>query len=225
MWLPGAESALPHGADENQLVCAADDRRPPSALAVRPYQGLDDQPSRYRFALAFHGEWRKGFIAECILREPVGLGSYDHPSRSGQRLQASGCIDDIASGDGALGGGIDLDDRFARTDSDPHVEIESRMGGVQLADTFQNAEGGADGALCVVATHQRNAEYRHDGVAGVLLERPAVLLDSRSRLLVVEAVPIANILRIGPTGAQRRRDLVHEKDRNKLPLFTRMRAR
>ena len=92
---------------------------------------------------------------------------------------------------------------------------------VQLLDSFEHAQTGANRALGVVAVRDRRAEDGHDGVADELLEHAAVVLDALLRLAVVELQDVAHVLRIGLIRARRQADEVDEEDGDELPLLLR----
>src|SRR4029077_7485706 len=65
----------------------------------------------------------------------------------------------------------------------------------------------------------RRPEDRHDGVADVLLDDAAVLLDPPPRLLEVELVAVADVLGVGSVGPRRRADDVDEQHADELPFL------
>ena len=90
---------------------------------------------------------------------------------------------------------------------------------VQLLDSLENAQTGANRSLCVVAVCDRRAEDRHHGIADELLDDPAVLLHALPRVTVVELQDVTHIFRIRLVRARRRVDEVDEEDRHHFSLL------
>ena len=80
----------------------------------------------------------------------------------------------------ASGSRVERDERLARRDPDPQLELF-------LERELANRERCADGPLGVVLVRDRRAEQRHHGVADELLDRAAVALELRADALVVRA--------------------------------------
>ena len=134
------------------------------------------------------------------MREPVRAGTDQHLARRGRLLQARREIDCLPGREGRLGV---VGDDLARLDPDPGLQPE-------LPHLLEDRERGADRAVGVVLVGERDAEGGHDGVAGELLDRPAVSRDA-GRDLVEEAVdPPPDDLRIGAGDEVGRGDQVDE---------------
>ena len=98
-------------------------------------------------------------------------------------------------------------------------EVETSVRCVEFLDPLEDRETGPDGPLRVVDPGERRPEYRHDGVADVLLDDPAVALDPFARVLEVELVSIADVLGVGAVGARGRTHDVDEQDRDELAFL------
>ena len=81
-----------------------------------------------------------------------------------------------------------------------------------LLDGVADAERRPQRALRIVAVRARRAEDRHDRVADVLLDRPAVALDLGGDRLEVRALDLSDILGVARLGPAREADHVDEED-------------
>jgi hypothetical protein len=81
------------------------------------------------------------------------------------------------------------DHRLAGVDPDADLEVELRIGGVQLRDRVKDAQPGANGPLRVVLVRDRSAEGGHDRVTDELLDHAAEALDLLAQAGVVRAQP------------------------------------
>ncbi len=90
---------------------------------------------------------------------------------------------------------------------------------VQLPDSLQHVQAGANRALGVITMSDRRAEHRHHRVADELLEPPPVVLYVPLGIAVVELERVAHVLRIGSVRSRRESNEVDEEDRDELPLL------
>jgi len=81
---------------------------------------------------------------------------------------------------------------------------------------FEDPEPGANGALGVVLVRLRDAEGRHHGVAGELLDDAAVRGDAVRDALEVGLDTATHDLGIGTGDERRRVDEIDEQDRGEL---------
>ena len=154
--------------------------------------------------------WRVSRCVSSPTRRPPGAAAFC-------RRAAVFTTSPVASA--SPGVGLDGDHGLAGADGSAHLEVESLVGGVELLDPLEDRETGPDGALRVVDPRERRAEHRHDRVADVLLDDPAVALDPFARVLEVELVPIADVLGVGAVGARGRAHDVDEQDRDELAFL------
>ena len=149
----------------------------------------------------------------------VGLAPDQHPARGCRVLQTRGGVGDVAGRERLAGRRVDRNDGLPGAHRAPELEIEAGVLEVQLVDALDDRKCRADGPLGVVGLRQRGPEDRHDGVADVLLDDAAVVLDPRARVVEVQLVAIADVLGVGAVGTCRRTDHVDEQDRDELPLL------
>ena len=140
--------------------------------------------------------------------EPVRSRADEDLARPRRLLEPRGEVDGLARGERRLGV---VDDDLARLDPDPRLEP-------QLVDRRAHRERRARRALRVVLVRLRDAERRHHGVAGELLDDAAVLLDAARDLLEELRDAPADDLGVGARDEPRRVDDVDEQDRCELSL-------
>ena len=118
------------------------------------------------------------------------------------------------------GSSVERDDHLAGVDRDADVQVERRVGLVQLLDGVARGERRAHGALGVVLVRDRCAEDGHDRVADELLHGAAEALDLGAQARVVRGEHRAHVLRVELLGAAGEADEVGEEDRDDLALLT-----
>ena len=128
------------------------------------------------------------------------------------RLEARGEIDGLAGREGRV---AVVGDDLAGLDADAGLEAE-------LPDAVERRDRRADGALGVVLVRERHAERGHDGVAGELLDRPAVGDDAVRDLVEEAAHAPADDLGVGVVHELRGGDEVDEKHGGELALHASM---
>src|SRR3989441_4705228 len=134
-------------------------------------------------------------------REPCGLLGHADTARPRQLLHAGGEPDDVT-----LRGVVHAqivadspDDDLARVEAHPHREIEPALAPHvfgERPEVARQLERGRAGALGVVLVGDRGAEERHDAVAGVLVDRPLVVVDAvreDPEEAIEEAMPLLGI--------------------------------
>ncbi len=102
------------------------------------------------------------------------------------------------------------------------LEVERRVGRVQLRDGEPRSEGRPDSALRIVAVCDRRPEHRYDRVADELLHCSADYLDLRAQRRVVAVQDAADVLGIQPLGACGEADQVGKQNGDDLPLLARV---
>ena len=213
------DGAIPHGADQQHLAVASDERRRRGRPFRRRHERTLDEPRLHRIALALRVDGVQLSVVERVAGEPVGLGAH-HGSANGRRgLEAGRRVDHVAGGEGVGGRGVDGDHRLARAHGGAHLEVEVRVALVQLRDAFQDAEGRAHGPLRIVASRERRAEHRHHRIPDVLLDRAAVPFDPAADLPVVELVAITDVLGVRAVGTRGGAHDVDEQHRDELALL------
>jgi hypothetical protein len=158
-----------------------------------------------------------------VARGPVRLLTDRDPVHRGGTLDASGRVDDVAGDESLplLRVGADRDHRLAGINAHPHLQVEIRIGPVQLRDRFEDAQSGPYRPLDVVLVGHRSPESGHDGVTDELLDRAAAALDLLTQAGMVGADSGAHVLRILLLGGSRETHQVAEEDRDDLPLLQR----
>ena len=195
--------------EQLELGLAADERRLPDARGRRAARDADDAPGPDRLGAASDLDGPLVLDLEPAERQPVRAGA-DHDAVDRCRLlKPGGDVDRLASRE--RGFRLVVDDDFAGLDPDPDVEPE-------LPDAIEDAERGAYRALGVVLMRLRDAERRHDGVAGELLHDPAVGHDAMGDLVEVLLDAPARELRIGSGDQRCRADEIDEQDCRELAL-------
>ena len=178
----------------HELVLPSDQRRGGPVLDVHPVQRtpLDDPEGRHRFGLAFRLHRLGVFEGDGALGRAVGRLVDQDAVGGGGGLQAGCCVDDVAGGHALprLRARVQRDERLARGDPDPHLEVARFLG--PLAD----CKRGTDGALRVVLVRDRRAEERHHRVADELLDGPAVPLELVPQALVIRTEDGLHVLRV-----------------------------
>ncbi len=127
----------------------------------------------------------------------------------GGLLEPGGHVDGLARDERRVGRLVD--DELAGLDPDPGLESE-------LVDRAAHGERRARGALGVVLVGLWNPERGEHGVAGELLDDPAVERDAMRDRLEELGHAAANDLGIGARDHAGRVHEVHEEDRRKLSL-------
>ena len=128
--------------------------------------------------------------------------------RLGLALEPRGEIDGLAGREGRV---AVVGDDLAGLDADAGFEAE-------LLDAVERRDRRADGALGVVLVRERHAEGGHDGVAGELLDRPAVRDDAVRDLVEEAAHAPADDLGVGVVHELRGGDEVDEQHGGELAL-------
>ena len=196
---------------------SSSDSRPTSG-AERPRDRLarlddaDDALRGDRLAPAAQLERVDGFELDAAAEEARRGGADEDLVRLGLALQARGEVDGLAGRERRV---AVVGDDLAGLDADPRLEAE-------LLDAVERRDGGADGALGVVLVRERDAEGGHHGVAGELLDRPAVRDDAVRDLVEEAADAPADDLGIRVGEELRRGDEVDEQHRCELALHASM---
>ena len=151
-----------------------------------------------------------------MVDQPAGELADDDLVRSCRGLELRGNAHRL-SGDEALARVRRSGDDLAGLDPDPDLEPDPvllRELLVERRDTDADVEGGACRAQRVVLVRDRDAERRHDCVAGELLHGAAVSRDRRRDRLEVALQDAPERLGIERLGERHRLDDVDEEDRD-----------
>ena len=210
-----------------ELLEAPDERQVDPWAAPRVVALARDLPDLdgLRLALGLH---RLRLVElESVLGGPVGLLADQDPVRRRSRLDAGGGVEHVA-GRRPLAlarSSAEHDQRLARVDPDPDVEVEPFVLGVQVRDRLPDGEAGTNRALRVVLVRLRRPEQRQDRVAAELLERAAVPFELCPHTGVVGRNERPHVLGVELLGARGRADEVDEDRRDDLSLLARRNRR
>ncbi len=220
-----AANALERVRQQRQLSRAADERcsaqgdvlDPDPRRAARP-PARPSTGSALPFASI--GSCSAYSIARSVARY-VCSPTRTPPGRRGG-LQPRGGVDHVARDHALprLRSRVERDERLAGVDADPHLELQVRIGVVQLADRVLDRERRADRALGIVLVRDRGPEDSHDRVADELLDRAAEALQVAAEPLVVRSQDRAYVLGIEPLRAGGRADEIGEDDGDRLALLS-----
>ena len=158
------------------------------------------------------GSCSRNSIVSAVARYVV---SPDEDPVHGRRgLEPRRGVDDVARRHALTGFGPrgEIDERLARVDSDPHLQLAF------LRDPVADRKRSTDGALGIVLTRHRRAEERHHRIADELLHRPTPALQLVAQPLVVGPQDRLHVLRIQLLGLRREADEVGEEDGDDLAL-------
>ena len=217
-----AAAAIERLGQEADLALAPDERGTGALLEVEPEARARRErlPHHDRLALPFCGDRLRLAVVDHVARRAIGCLRDEDAVDGGGRLEARRRVDHVARSHAlALGrAGAERDQRLARGHRDPDLEVEHRIGLVQLADRVADRERGADGPLRVVLVSDRRSEERHHGVADELLDRAAVALDLLAKPRVVRGQRGTDVLRVELLGPAGEADEVGEQHADDLPL-------
>jgi hypothetical protein len=141
-------------------------------------------------------------------REPARARAEPDLARRRHLLEARGEVHRLAGRERLI---RVLDHDLARFDADPRLELE-------LVDGLHDGEGRANRPFGVVLVGERDAERRHHGIAGELLDGPAEALDALGDPFEVPRHAAADDLGILGRDELRRVDEIDEENGGKLPL-------
>ena len=181
-------------------------------------------PDALRLALQLEGLHRLGF--DRMADEAIGRLSKQDLVRRRGLLEASRRVDRVTGHEPLPRPRVarhDLAGVDARAISDPHAPPLLELV-VERRQALAHLDGGPNGPESVVLLRARKAEDRHDRVADVLLDRPAVLLQSAAHLVEVAGHHLAHRLRVQALGHRRRTLQVREEDRDGLSDLQRGRS-
>ncbi len=204
---------------ERQLALAADERPlwdRNLGLGAAP----EHTPDAEGFGLVLH---RHGLELLDLEPTPGGAigGLADHDlARRGDALQPGRGVHhvtgDVLPDDRA---GRERDHRLARVDPDPHVDVQRRVGLVQLGDRVERAERRRHRALRIVLVGDGCAEDAHHRVTDELVEGPAEPLDVLLDPAVERQKHAPHVLRVGAVRARREAHDVGEQHRDDAALL------
>jgi len=119
---------------------------------------------------------------------------------------------------------VETHEGLARVDAAASLE-RCAVGAGETLESFDEAQGGPDGALGVVLVHMGHAEDADDGVADELLDDAAVGLDDRAAAVRVLAQQTVDVLRVDAFGHGRVADEVTRERGDGLALLGRGKRR
>jgi hypothetical protein len=157
-------------AEERRLACRLDTS---DGVLRRHCHRL---PGSHRRRLALQLERLELLVVDGLARRPHGPLADGDASGPGGALEPGRDVDGVAGDRVVAADGTRQ--HLAGVHADPQVEVDAR--GERLVDLphrVLHAEPGADRPLGVVLVRHRRAEDRHDVVADVLVDGPAVALD------------------------------------------------
>ena len=160
--------APPLRAQEGELVVAADERQPLGS-GDRHLVGTEGHSLEDGNGIALALEQNGLALAEPDPARQLGReGADEDLATAGRLLQAGGHVHGVP----------DHGDVAVATDGRGHhlTGVDADREG-QIAAELAHGEGGSHGPLGVVVVGLRHAEHRHERVADVLVDRPAVRLD------------------------------------------------
>ena len=96
---------------------------------------------------------------------------------------------------------------------------------VELRDGRLHGEGRADGALGIVLVRDRRPEDRHDGVADVLVDRPAIALDLARQRGEERGQDSTQVFGVELFPERGRAGQIGEQDRDETPVLAQVDAR
>ena len=207
-------AVVPNGSavgvlEQLELFLPADERRLPDAWACAAARDTNDAPGPDGLGPATDLDGPFVLDLEPAEREPVRAGADHDAVDRCVLLKPRGDVDGLPGRECGLRRIVD--DHLARLDPDPDVEPE-------LPDGLEHPERRAYRALRVVLVRLRDAERRHDRVAGELLDEPAVGHDAMGDLVEVLLDAPARDLRIGSGDHRCRADEIDEQDCCELTL-------
>jgi hypothetical protein len=186
--------------EQAELALPADELRAEVLLHVETETGLrgNSLPDLDRLGLALRLDGIGRAVLDRVARRAVGgLSHEDSVDRRGG-LQARCGVDDVAGRHSLalVGSCAQGDEGLAGRDGAAELQLERRLGLVQLADRIANRQRGANGSLGVVLVGDRGAEDGHHRVADELLHGAAVPLDLAAQPCVVGRQGCADVLRV-----------------------------
>ncbi len=192
------------------LAVSPDKRRlgpPRERVGVVRY--LEQPKGLDRLGLPFQRERLDRLDRHRVAHEQPGLGPDQRLRRGGRLLEARSDIDRVA-GDKRLT--LATDDDLARVDPDPRLKAVLRDRGTHLRRCTHRPES-------VVLMRDRDSKNRHHRIADELLDRAAMPLDDRAKILEIPAHPPAQRFGIGRLAQRRRTHEIAEEDGDDLALL------
>ena len=128
---------------------------------------------------------------------------------TGHRVGASGCAAEVPSDNRT---GVDADMK-------PDGPVKKRGPPfAQFLASLDHVEGSTQGADRIVAMRPRRAENRHDGVANVLFDEPAISSDDFAEHLEQRILKCPNIFRVKALGKGRKAGDISKQHRDLPPV-------
>ena len=209
--------------EDGDLVDAPEKRRGGRPALAGLRARADGEPGADRVRLPLRNDRLCLAEVDEVSRRTVSLLADENRVRRRSGLKARRGIDDVARDHRLpqLRPRPERDDRLACVNGQAHLQIQLRIGRVELSDGAARSEGRAHRTLRIVAVRDRRTEDRHDGVADELLDRPAEGLDLRAQPRVIAVQDPAHVLGIELLGACGETHQIGEEDSHDLPLLAR----
>jgi hypothetical protein len=197
----------------------------PGHVRAEAGTGGERPKQRQRLGFPLDGYLGQRLVLEHPARRAIRLFADRNTVHRRRALDASGRVDNVARHDPLplLGSRADGDDRLARVNPHPHLQLKIGTGLIQIRDRFQDCEPRPHRPLGVVLVRHRSAAHGHDRVADELLDRAAVPLDLLPHTRVVRTDSRAHVLWVLLFRGGGEADQVAEQDAHELPLLARRR--
>src|SRR6266511_3832476 len=160
-------------------------------------------------------------VVEGMTGSSVGELSNEHAAYRCHALE-TGCRIHHVSGNGSLARGRRVPHRYHRLAGVhrlSHCELQTRVGSVQLVNGLDDAQGGSDSPLGVIAVCDRHTEHGDHSIADELLDLPTEVLDLAANAGVIWTEGGPDILRISAIRTIGEPDEIAEEDGDEPPLF------
>ena len=215
------DDVLPDPDEHAELRRATEHRHlPPPPLAGRECRG-ESSPDADRQLLALRNDLAGLLVVDGRPRRSKCLFADEDPVHRRGFLQTRSGVDDVTGHHPlpvrrARG---QRHERLARVDGDPHLQVEVRIGLVELMDGLADRDRRAHRPLGIVAVGNRRSEHGHDRISDELLDRAAERLDLVPHSSEVRREDRAHVLGIEPLRAGGEPDEVGEEHGDDLPLL------
>ena len=184
------------------LAGPADERQVGRPGAPRAGGDREQPVGRDGFRLALQRQRLDRHDLDGVSYQPVGGLADQDLARRGGLLEAGGDVDRVAGGQALGVAGVAGDD-FAGVDAGPVLQGDPELGSegdVEVLQRLAHLGGRSHGPQRVVLVHPGQAEDRHDRIADVLLDRPAVALQDGLHRREVQREHLSQRLAVEPVG-------------------------
>ena len=177
---------------------------------------LDRGPTRDRLGLALRVDRFVCLEDDLAFRRPERHLTHQHPIHRRRRLQPGRGVHHIARHHPLTRLRIraDRDQRLARVDPDPHMQIAA-----EIADRVPDRETRPHRPLRIVLVRDRRTEHRHHRVADELLHRAAEALQHPAQARVERRQRAPHVLHVELLAPAREPHQIREQHRDDLALL------